>query len=265
MQSARLVRSLRLLLILGLCIPTWARCDQPLRLRVVPDTVRLTAPETSEQLIIWAQIGDGPEFDATGQVEFSSAPEGVVRITPSGLVTPLRDGQAVIAIQQGAVSASVPVEVTGMAAPTPVSFRRDVVPILSKAGCNSGGCHGKAEGQNGFKLSVFGFDTRGDHQALTMEAHGRRISRCHPEGSLLLLKGSGKIPHGGGRKLEPGSRWYRLLQRWVSEGATYDSDAGTIVSSIEVEPSQITLAPRTSQQLRVVAVRPDGTRHGVTA
>lgn len=265
MQCARRVRSLLSLLIVGVCIPTWARCDQPLRLRVVPDTVRLTVPETSEQLIIWAQIGDGPEFDATGKVEFSSTPEDVVRITPSGLVTPLRDGQAIIAIQQGAVSASVPVEVTGMAAPIPVSFRRDVVPILSKAGCNSGGCHGKAEGQNGFKLSVFGFDTRGDHQALTMEAHGRRISRSHPEGSLLLVKGSGKMPHGGGRKLESGSRWYRLLQRWVSEGATYDSDAGTIVSSIEVEPSQITLAPRTSQQLRVVAVRPDGTRHGVTA
>jgi hypothetical protein len=265
MQCARRIRSLLSLLILGFCISTVTRADELLRLRAVPDTVRLTVPETSEQLIVWAGIGDGPEFDATGQVEFSSTPEGVVWITPSGLVTPVNDGRAVIAIRQGVNSVSVPVEVTGITAPTPVSFRQDVVPILSKAGCNSGGCHGKAEGQNGFKLSVFGFDTRGDHQALTMEAHGRRISRSHPEGSLLLLKGSGKIPHGGGRKLEPGSRWYRLLQRWVSEGATYDSDAGEVLSSIEVEPRQITLAPRSSQQLRVVAVRPDGSRHGVTA
>ncbi len=98
-----------------------------------------------------------------------------------------------------------------------------------------------------------------------MEAHGRRISRSHPEGSLLLLKGSGKVPHGGGRKLEPGSRWYQLLQRWVSEGAAYDSDAGTIVSSIEVEPRQITLAPGPRSSCAWWLSARMGPRHGVTA
>ncbi len=239
--------------------------EEPVRLRLVPATMRMAEPESSDQLLVWGQPASGSEFDLTGTARYTAAPEGIVHVSTSGQVTPLHDGLAEIRVDYGTVSASLTVEVAGLAQPTPVSFQRDVIPILSKASCNSGGCHGKAEGQNGFKLSVFGFDTRGDHQALTMEAHGRRISRPTPDRSLLLLKATAKVPHGGGRKIEYGSRWHRMLQRWIAEGATFDAEVKEVATLIEVEPTQITLAPHGSQQMRVIAISPSGERRSVTA
>src|SRR5512140_1761457 len=93
--------------------------------------------------------------------------------------------------------------------PRRFNFENDIVPILSKFGCNTSGCHGKAEGQNGFKLSVFGFDPGADYAALTQEGRGRRVFPIIPEQSLLLGKASGKIPHGGGVRISRGSGEYR--------------------------------------------------------
>src|SRR5258707_4691895 len=87
--------------------------------------------------------------------------------------------------------------------PRPFNFENDIVPILSRFGCNSSGCHGKAEGQNGFKLSVFGFDPNADFDALTKEARGRRVFPAAPERSLILTKAGGTIPHGGGVRIRP--------------------------------------------------------------
>ncbi len=232
-------------------------------LRIVPSQVLIGEPETSEQLLVWGTLGKR-ERDRTTEVVYTSNPSGIVLISSSGQVTPLRDGHADITVTRGAQTASVPVDVTGLTHPVPVSFRRDVLPILSKSGCNSGGCHGKAEGQNGFKLSVFGFDPVADHQALTMEAHGRRVSRTTPARSLLLLKATGTTPHGGGRKIEPGSRWQQRLVRWIAEGARFEDQSAAVLTGIEVEPRQITLDPHGSQQLRIVAISPLGDRRCVT-
>src|SRR2546423_12940949 len=86
--------------------------------------------------------------------------------------------------------------------PPAVSFELDVVPILTRVGCNAGACHGKARGQNGFQLSLLGFDRDFDHAALTKEARGRRIFPAAPDKSLLLLKPTGQVAHGGGKRLE---------------------------------------------------------------
>ena len=239
------------------------RAEDVEALRIVPSPVRIDGPESSEQLLVWGTLG-GRDFDRTTEVTYTAHPEGVVLVSASGQVTPLRDGHAEITVKSGAQTASVPVDVTGLASPVPVSFRRDIVPILSKSGCNSGGCHGKAEGQNGFKLSVFGFDPAADYQALTMEAHGRRVSRTTPARSLILLKATGSTPHGGGRKIEPGSRWQRRVERWIAEGARFGAETDAVLTGIEVEPRQITLDPRGSQQLRVVAISPMGDRRCVT-
>src|SRR5690606_11014529 len=110
-------------------------------------------------------------------------------------------GRTTIVACWESITVSVEVEVEDLTNPAPISYQRDVIPILSKAGCNSGGCHGKAEGQNGFKLSVFGFDVIADHQALVLEGRGRRTMAAAPEQSLLLRKGTAELPHGGGRKL----------------------------------------------------------------
>jgi hypothetical protein len=169
------------------------------------------------------------------------------------------------------------VEVSGFKQPAPVSFETQIIPIMSKARCNSGGCHGKAEGKNGFKLSVFGFDPAADYQALVMEARGRRILPNSPSNSLFLRKPTGQVPHGGGKRIAADSRHYRLLHRWIVEGAppgvpasagSGPSKGGTptnSVTSIEVEPQQQTLAFRGTQQLRVTAIDSGGKRRCVTA
>ena len=117
-------------------------------------------------------------------------------------------------------------------------FANDVVPILSKLGCNSGGCHGKASGQNGFKLSVFGFDPEADYNALVKEGRGRRVFPASPEDSLLLAKPSGRVPHGGGLRLAAGSIDYQLVRHWIEQGMPVGAaDAATVVA-VEVVPRE---------------------------
>jgi hypothetical protein len=91
------------------------------------------------------------------------------------------------------------------AAPRELHFENDIVPLLNRYGCNSSGCHGNAEGQNGFKLSVFGSDPSADYNALVKEARGRRVLQAAPDSSLLLLKASGTMAHGGGTKIRRGT------------------------------------------------------------
>ena len=157
------------------------------------------------------------------------------------------------------------VEVRGLNNPAPVSFEQQIVPLLTKAGCNSGACHGKAEGQNGFKLSIFGFDTEADYQSLVMESRGRRVVHVFPERSLLFAKATARVPHGGGLRISDGSLPARRLLRWIIEGTKYRSDAVPPVAAIEVEPSQQIMLSRGFQQLRVVAVDSAGNRRCVTA
>src|SRR5207244_4954813 len=102
-----------------------------------------------------------------------------------------------------------------------ISFTNEVVPIFTKLGCNSGTCHGKATGQNGFKLSLLGFEPGEDYEALVQEARGRRLFPASPENSLLLLKATATLPHGGGKKLDTDSDDYRLIVGWISEGMRY--------------------------------------------
>ena len=98
-------------------------------------------------------------------------------------------------------------------------FRDGVVPILTKHGCNSGVCHGKAGGQNGFKLSLLGFEPEEDFAAIALESFGRRLSLGSAERSLLLLKAAGAVTHGGGVRLEPGSDDYKFVESWIEAGA----------------------------------------------
>src|SRR6202011_151132 len=98
------------------------------------------------------------------------------------------------------------------------NFENDVIPLFSRHGCNSSGCHGKAEGQNGFKLSVFGFDPAADHAALVKEDRGRRTMATAPEQSLLLRKASGRMAHGGGTRIPIGSEAYQTLRGWIAAG-----------------------------------------------
>lgn len=163
----------------------------------------------------------------------------------------------------GAVTASQSV-IQAADPPRGISFGTDVVPILTKLGCNGGGCHGKATGQNGFKLSLFGFEPEVDYDALVTDARGRRLSLADPDRSLLLLKATSRMPHGGGRRLDESSDDYRMLRDWIAQGATAPRDDDPRLVRIELTPREQILAPNTSQQLGVIAFFSDNTSRDVT-
>lgn len=144
------------------------------------------------------------------------------------------------------------------------SFRNQVQPILAKFGCSSGACHGAAAGQNGFRLSLRGYDDEGDYLALTRQALGRRIVPSDPGRSLLLLKPTGAVPHKGSKKFEAGSLEYKILADWIAAGAPGPKKEDARIERIEVTPAQATLKPSGSQQLTVRAHFNDGRSEDVT-
>ncbi|MFN0196685.1 MAG: DUF1549 domain-containing protein, partial [Planctomycetaceae bacterium] len=185
-------------------------------------------------------------------------------ISPRGVVRPLADGAAQLTIQRETESVIIPITVKGVQNPIPVSFSQDLIPVLTKFRCNGGRCHAKAEGQKGFKLSVFGYDVEADYEAITKEARSRRINLAVPEQSLILRKASAKIPHGGGRKFRTGDYAYRRVLRWITEGAAYHNDPATAIVKVEIEPTSQILALDGTQQLRVTAIDASGRRRCVT-
>jgi hypothetical protein len=231
---------------------------------VSPASVQLIGPEASQQLLV-SVSENGQINDATHSAQYESLSPQVVSVDPRGRIRPVADGQAQVRIRVGSNERVIPVQVSGVANPRPISFAQEIIPVLTKATCNSGGCHGKAEGQQGFKLSVFGFDARADYEALVAEGRGRRIFLSAPEQSLILTKGTGEIPHGGGKKLERDSLHYRRLTRWLREGARYETAAVAPVVRIEIEPRERVLGFHATQQLRVTAIDANGQSRCVTA
>ncbi|MCH2211427.1 MAG: DUF1549 and DUF1553 domain-containing protein [Fuerstiella sp.] len=146
----------------------------------------------------------------------------------------------------------------------PVYFATDVVPILTKLGCNGGGCHGKATGQNGFKLSLFGFDPEFDHQAIVQAARGRRLLPASPEHSLLMMKATSETPHGGGQRLEKSSEDYDVLLAWIAQGAAKPKSDDPQLVRIELASPVKTLRAESLIQLNVTAFFSDGTSRDVT-
>lgn len=145
-----------------------------------------------------------------------------------------------------------------------IDFLHDITPLLSRFGCNGSACHGKAEGQNGFKLSVFGNDPAADHKAIVQESRGRRISFASPDASLLLNKVTGEIGHAGGVRIPSGSRAQSLIKQWIKTGATFDSGARSAMTDLRIDPPSKTLAPGSQQSLRVLARFSDGREEDVT-
>jgi hypothetical protein len=145
-----------------------------------------------------------------------------------------------------------------------LNFPSEIVPIFTKLGCNGGGCHGKAAGQNGFKLSLLGFDPREDYEHLKSESRGRRVAPANPSQSLLLTKTINAVPHGGGARTTPDTHEYRMLNRWITQGMPLGATDVPDVTSIQVFPKHRRMSPGTSQQLCVIATYADGSTLDVT-
>ena len=145
-----------------------------------------------------------------------------------------------------------------------VAFTTDVRPLLTKFGCNSGGCHGKTTGQNGFKLSLLGYEPAEDYKSLVRDALGRRIFLAVPEKSLVLLKATGTIPHGGGRLLARDSEDYDVLRRWIEQGAPAPRPDDPVVQRVAIEPADAVLSRKARVALQVRASLSDGSTRDVT-
>lgn len=227
---------------------------------VRPILVELNSPEASQQLLVTSQSNE----DQTRTATYQSLNTKVAIVNKAGRVFPIGEGETEIVVQQGGKETRVKVTVGGLQSPEPVSFRREVLPILSKAGCNAGGCHGKAGGQNGFQLSIFGFDAVADHDALVKQGRGRRVFVASPHQSLLLQKATAEIPHGGGARLAKTDIGYRRIARWITEGARLDDPQHVEKAKLEIKPTRVVLAPHASQQIQVTVVDSMGSRRCIT-
>jgi hypothetical protein len=223
-------------------------------LTVLPPSVNLSTPESRQQLIAEATL-DNHQEDWTAKVKWSSSNPQVATVDGHGLVKPVSDGDAVIAANE---KASARIHVANTGAPFTWNFRNDVIPVMTKSGCNQGSCHGALSGKNGFKLSLRGYDPEVDYDTLTRQAVGRRVSLAEPSASLMLLKPAFAIPHGGGKRFSKESLEYRILSEWIGAGAQAPSAKDPEVTGLEVFPSAATLVTGADQQLVVRAKYSDG-------
>jgi len=233
--------------------------------KTTPPVLHLRDKDARQQLLVTAKFDSGAVRDYTRRVSYSVEPPGVVRIDKTGRITPLADGTATVTAKgDDGLTATLAIAVERFAEIKPINFANQIVPVFTKAGCNAGGCHGKASGQNGFRLSLLGFEPGEDYEHLVKEARGRRLFPASPENSLLLLKATATLPHGGGKRLDSDSDDYRLIVRWISEGMPYGKSSDPTVARIEVFPRKRTMAFDGEQQLIVMARYTDGSMEDVT-
>jgi Protein of unknown function (DUF1549)/Protein of unknown function (DUF1553) len=231
--------------------------------RVDPSSVRLIGPDARYTLLVSGKRADGRVIDLTRAARFVSADERIARVDGNSVRT-VADGETSLRVDVAGKSLVVPVHVSGSASPRRLHFEQDIEPLFSRFGCNSSGCHGKAEGQNGFKLSVFGFDPAADYAALVKEGRGRRVFPAAPQRSLLLTKASGQVAHGGGIRIAVGSDAFETIRGWIAAGAPVGRVDEPGVERIRVEPAERVLDMHANQQLRVVAHYTDGREVDVT-
>ena len=226
--------------------------------------VAIRGMDDAAQLVVTATLSDGRLQDLSSDVEYTVADGKTAKVLPNGRVLPLANGSSEVVAKFGDKMVRVPLSVSSTDENLPINFPNQVVPVFTKLGCNSGGCHGKASGQNGFKLSLLGYEPDVDFAALVKEARGRRLMPSAPDSSLFLLKGTGLVPHGGGKKMEKDSDEYRLVRRWIAAGMPYGTETDPTVTKITVFPEHRVMTRNNKQQFAVYAHYTDGTVEDIT-
>ncbi|WP_437191797.1 DUF1549 domain-containing protein [Planctomicrobium sp. SH527] len=229
------------------------------------NTLQIVGPDGRLQLLVTSTGTDNIPKDRSRAAQYEIQPEGIIRVDDTGLVTPLKDGNALVTARDGDQTATISVTVSDFAATRIVDFQNQIIPLFTKHGCNGGGCHGKAAGQNGFKLSLLGFYPDDDFEYLVKEGRSRRIFPAMPERSLVITKATGEVPHGGGKRVEIDSQEYRTLLRWIEQGCPRSAGENTpVITGIECYPPTATLREGESQQIAVYAAYSDGSFEDVT-
>ncbi len=233
-------------------------------LTVFPKQVSLDGPRDKHRVVVIGEYADGRRWDLSRDAKFSSNSPQIASVDANGAIQPSGDGQAVITVQAGGQTANISVAIKQATAEIPVSFTQEVVPLMTKAGCNQGACHGAQHGKNGFRLSLLGFDPAFDHSQIVQSAEGRRVVVSDPERSILLLKPTLTMEHGGGERFKVHSWEYALLKRWLEDGAPEPKATDPTVAGLEIWPAKRVMVPGEQQQVGVRATWSDGRIEDVT-
>ena len=232
---------------------------------VEPTSAALGGPHERLQMVSTEPDTVRGPVDITRSVTYNNLTPVVISVSPTGVVTPLKSGVAVVRIEHGDAAVEVSIEVSGMAGGLPVSFQKAVMPILSKAGCNQGACHASQYGKGGLKLSLLGYAPEQDYPALVRDLHQRRVSVVQPKDSLILKKATLETGHGGGMRFRRGSYSYNVVQAWIAGGLEQpDVKKDAQVVSLSITPTKRLYQAGQTQQLRVVARYSDDTVRDVT-
>ena len=237
----------------------------PVRLEVFPKDIVLTSMNDRQSLVAQVVYSNGVTVDVTDQVKFAVGANNLLKQN-GRTFTPTADGDTSVKVSIDDFSVEVPVKISNAKTTPRISFTNYVMPVFTKSGCNSGSCHGAARGKDGFRLSLYGFDPKGDHHRLTREMPGRRVNLSLPDDCLLITKATGKVPHSGGQLFKPGTEYYAAILNWLESGAEIDKGPVPEVVSIELYPPSAVLNGRDSKQkLTVRAKYADGTDRDVTS
>ena len=231
---------------------------------IEPSALQMTGPRSVAHFLVMAHYADGSVADITERAMPTLSTPTAALAAPATL-RPVKDGVSTLQVRFEGKTAAAKVTVQDSARPTPVSFDNEIVPILTRYGCNQGSCHGAQYGKGGYKLSLAGFDTELDYRNTVRQAKGRRISLAEPERSLLLLKPALLVPHGGGRRLERASPDYKVMLQWLRDGTPGPEANEAQVARITVFPAERIL-PHAGERQRLVvrAVYTDGVQRDVT-
>jgi hypothetical protein len=253
--------------------------DAPVSVRVVPKQVTLWGAHATQRFVVLGTFADGLEYDVTRQSCFSVSNPRLVSLDPAGRLTALGDGTAELTAQMGKQTAGARIRIEGSKHAQPFHFAADIGGILTQRGCNSAACHGSVKGKNGFKLSINALYPRedyawivsgGEYRVLTDEQtkpRKPRIDRKNPEESLILLKATAAVKHGGGQRFSEESADYRQIVDWIKNGAPYGEDRhgqAVRITRLEIEPAALVLDRKGKRQLLVTAVLGNGRRQDMT-
>ena len=234
------------------------------RIEILPTSISIMGPRYSQRVVVEGSFADGHQEELTPLATLTVSNPKVAIIDKDNFTLPQSDGQATIGATVGGHRATAMVNVKDFGEATTWSFRNDVLPVMTKMGCNSGPCHGAAAGKNGFKLTLRGYDPEVDYYTLTHQALARRTEMMEPARSLILLKPTLTIPHGGGRRFPVDSPEYKVISGWLSQAMPAPSESDARVTRIEVLPGEASLRPGAQQQLLVTAYFSDGHSADVT-
>jgi len=246
----------------------WAAPERPVELHILPAAASLDGVLAKQAIVVQAVFEDGRTDDVTTQATLSFSNPSIARLDGRHL-RPRANGATALKASFGGKKASAEIAVKRAKAERELSYRLDVAPVFMRAGCNTGACHGSARGQDGFMISLFGYDPAGDYHRLTRELIGRRIDVAVPEKSLVLEKATGAVTHTGGELFDANSEYYTTLRDWIAAGAKDDAEETPEAVSIELLPGNIIFKEATDasdpvHHTVVLANYSDGSQRDIT-